>query len=82
VLPNWLSGNGPGGYVDAVSELQKIAGFDGKRINADGTDWRYREFCHAHLDGDCAWKGCPQIRDGEPVATGRHCPLDTADDEA
>ena len=32
--------------------------------------------CHAGSDGDCAWEMCPQIRDGEPVATGRHCPLD------
>lgn len=28
-------------------------------------------------DGDCAWEGCPQLRDGEPEATGRHCPLDS-----
>ena len=23
-------------------------------------------YCHADMDGDCCWKGCPQIRDGEP----------------
>lgn len=27
-------------------------------------------------DGECSWKKCPQIADGEPVKTGRHCPLD------
>ena len=32
--------------------------------------------CHAGRDGDCIWVECPQLRDGEPVATGRHCPLD------
>ena len=32
--------------------------------------------CHAGSDGDCSWSGCPQTRDGEPGATGRHCPLD------
>jgi hypothetical protein len=35
------------------------------------------ERCHADRDGDC-WETsvCPQLRDGEPKATGRHCPLD------
>ncbi len=32
--------------------------------------------CHAARDGECFWAECPQIRDGEPRATGRHCPLD------
>lgn len=32
--------------------------------------------CHAALDGDCTWSHCPQVRDGEPQKTGRHCPLD------
>jgi hypothetical protein len=31
--------------------------------------------CHAGSDGDCVWEQCPQLRDGEPIATGRHCPL-------
>jgi hypothetical protein len=36
--------------------------------------------CHAASDGDfCHWVKCPQLRDGEPKATGRHCPLDTYD---
>ncbi len=34
--------------------------------------------CHADRDGDCAWPECPQVRDGEPRATGRHCPYDKA----
>lgn len=32
--------------------------------------------CAAHQDGDCYHAQCPQIRDCEPAATGRHCPLD------
>lgn len=34
------------------------------------------ETCHADRDGDCSHAGCPQIRDGEPHKSGRHCPLD------
>jgi hypothetical protein len=36
------------------------------------------ETCHSQADGDCAWQGCPQNKDDEPMKTGRHCPLDTA----
>jgi hypothetical protein len=32
--------------------------------------------CRSASDGDCFWKECPQLRDGEPHKTGRHCPLD------
>lgn len=34
--------------------------------------------CAADGDGDCEHAQCPQLRDGEPHASGRHCPLDTA----
>lgn len=37
--------------------------------------------CHAGQDGDCIWAECPQLRDGEPVKSGRHCPLDRPSDE-
>ncbi|VVE79330.1 gp41 [Pandoraea sputorum] len=33
--------------------------------------------CAAGRDGDCSHDQCPQIRDGEPAKSGRHCPLDT-----
>lgn len=36
--------------------------------------------CHAGKDGECHWVMCPQLRDGEPEATHRHCPLDAASD--
>lgn len=31
--------------------------------------------CHADMDGDCEWEHCPQLRDNEPRASGRSCPL-------
>ena len=34
--------------------------------------------CRAGRDGDCIWEHCPQLRDGEPAQSHRHCPLDTA----
>jgi hypothetical protein len=33
--------------------------------------------CRAARDGECVWSECPQLRDGEPVKSGRHCPYDT-----
>lgn len=35
--------------------------------------------CAAGCDGDCFHDQCPQLRDKEPRATGRHCPLDIED---
>lgn len=32
--------------------------------------------CQSGRDGECYWAHCPQLRDGEPKATGRHCPID------
>lgn len=32
--------------------------------------------CHSDDDGDCTWPHCPQLRDGEPKRSRRHCPLD------
>lgn len=37
--------------------------------------------CHSNCDGDCEWKFCPQLRDGEPHKSGRHCPNDRRGDE-
>jgi hypothetical protein len=33
--------------------------------------------CAADRDGECAHSDCPQMRDGEPRTSGRHCPLDS-----
>lgn len=31
--------------------------------------------CASNRDGDCFHKDCPQLRDNEPKASGRSCPL-------
>ena len=38
------------------------------------------EHCAAARDGECSHQDCPQLRDNEPMATGRHCPIDDWDD--
>ena len=37
--------------------------------------------CQSDCDGHCEWSHCPQLRDGEPDKTGRHCPLDHRGEE-
>lgn len=37
--------------------------------------------CQSDDDGHCEFKECPQLRDGEPNKSGRHCPLDKRGDE-
>lgn len=32
--------------------------------------------CAAGRDGECGHAQCPQLRDGEPAKSSRHCPLD------
>jgi hypothetical protein len=44
-------------------------------------DLAQQHYCHAHSDGDCTWEHCPQLRDGEPEKSGRHCPLDVLQNE-
>jgi hypothetical protein len=39
------------------------------------------ERCHAARDGECSWAKCPQIKDGEPAKSGRHCPHDNQDED-
>lgn len=36
--------------------------------------------CASGQDGDCIHPDCPQLRDGEPVKSGRHCPIDTREE--
>jgi hypothetical protein len=45
------------------------------------SNWQSGTNCHAAMDGDCSWSECPQLRDGEPKKTGRHCPLDVGSDD-
>lgn len=37
--------------------------------------------CAAARDGECIHRLCPQVQDGEPQKSGRHCPLDLGEDE-
>lgn len=37
--------------------------------------------CGASRDGECGKSWCPQLRDNEPAKSGRHCPLDTQQDD-
>jgi hypothetical protein len=59
------------------TERNVTFGPEGQRI-----DKRPGQFCHADDDGDCTWTECPQLRDGEPAKSRRHCPLDVQDEEA
>lgn len=45
-------------------------------INVAAPDPAEPTRCAAGKDGDCIHKQCPQLRDGEPHKTRRHCPLD------
>lgn len=36
--------------------------------------------CAADRDGDCSHPNCPQVRDEEPLSSGRHCPIDRWND--
>lgn len=57
----------------AIADLEALAGSDSTR-----GDYRNASACRSSRDGDCSWSKCPQHADNEPVATGRHCPLDLA----
>lgn len=37
--------------------------------------------CQADDDDDCEYAECPQLRDGEPKKSARHCPLDQMGDD-
>ena len=37
--------------------------------------------CAASRDGECFHAQCPQTKDGEPVKSGRHCPIDNWGDD-
>lgn len=51
------------------------------RLEKTGAHGSLELHCHAQRDGECNWVHCPQVRDNEPHATGRHCPIDFLDDE-
>jgi len=50
---------------------------DQPKLTAAGVKpWRKMLSCWAGRDGECNHPDCPQLRDNEPSATGRHCPID------
>jgi hypothetical protein len=65
--------------VDAIEEtiiitvhrVEKPIEPDARKQPATGT----LQTCQSKTDGDCSHSDCPQLRDGEPERTGRHCPL-------
>lgn len=57
--------------VEAISALKSTVPTN-ETGNTDGITT-----CQSGSDGDCFHKLCPQLRDGEPVKSGRRCPLDT-----
>lgn len=80
--------NGAVSHLVAIGELDVIVtGEDGNRYrvkiapeNPAATTpvkpARQLVHCAAARDGECAHERCPQLRDGEPAKSGRHCPLD------
>lgn len=60
--------------IDTVEPESSTADY-GKR-GAAGIQTLRR--CAASSDGECQHEQCPQIRDNEPGASGRHCPIDVA----
>lgn len=49
------------------------------RLVSRPTSTRLR--CEGASDGECNWEQCPQLIDGEPERSGRHCPLDLPEEE-
>lgn len=59
-----------------MTENGMIANFMGGVALADREQATRDNTCHGASDGECSWSECPQLRDNEPAASGRHCPLD------
>ncbi len=58
-------------------ECRVICGNHGGTFaSTTGTAPTKTPLCHAGKDGDCSWSECPQLHDGEPKKSGRHCPID------
>lgn len=72
--------------------LSYVAGWSCRYWVPEGTDLNQKSipnfcaiveegYCRADRDGDCSWDECPQLRDGEPEASGRSCPFVLPDEE-
>lgn len=69
------------GHPDGEKHPMRVIGYHCENVNCLYFTALPDEGCHANRDGDCSWSGCPQLRDGEPMKSGRHCPLDIKTDE-
>lgn len=73
----------PGTLAQSVARLKsEISRLTAElaEARAEGERAKTLNHCAAARDGDCIHALCPQLRDGEPHKTGRHCPLDASED--
>ena len=75
--PDYVEAAGYRGWYDRARAAIAPEGKAGKEIK----DHLPATRCHANRDGDCNWNLCPQNRDGEPMKSGRSCPLWAEPDE-
>jgi len=61
---------------DAKKEWAKLSPEKRASVRLEGSSDLRLKRCAADRDGDCVHAECPQLRDGEPKKSGRHCPLD------
>jgi hypothetical protein len=66
--------NGANKWCDAC--FLALARGETPKVEAERSEVVSAPHCHADSDGECTWDGCPQLRDGEPKKSGRHCPYD------
>lgn len=76
------------GCIDALNDIKAMrfpkhyfTSTAAQAANKDTAEAKPLTRCAAARDGDCTNAQCPQLRDGEPAKTGRHCPLETHTDE-
>lgn len=88
IQPNtWTVGINEIRRRDGEGDYELRLTFNSMSAAAAWANWLARitqDHCHAsgrNSDGECVWEACPQTRDNEPRATGRHCPLDTRDED-
>lgn len=64
------------GAAQCANRIRELKSSAAPRTAATETPAKPLTRCAAGCDGECAHPGCPQLRDNEPAATGRYCPLD------
>lgn len=69
---NWNTPGHPRIDTDAALRGQKLLWTAAEQKGGAASLTR----CAAGRDGECGHAQCPQLRDGEPAKSGRHCPFD------